>query len=494
MSKTSSQAKKLRRNSALIQFSSRQANVKSDNSLEDLTSIETREEEPPQKTLAKTTPIHRAPKFDATSSLRSTRRSLNYNASSPSASQKLGSIKGPISITPHGRAAQRELHLRAGLTPAGRRKSGRNQQRETPRDDLRALSRLLAAKSQLIVPTSKPSTPLNNSDEEEDESDLIRPRLSIALKPDDEDDSFLLPPESTSLEDENITVKSIELARRAIDEQPYSRLSRGSFGSIRMSNNVFSNLNEEGMNDDVDNSSYLVNFRKDDPTLLPNIDNDNDLHFDDTGIFKFAIPERERLSQIDRDSGMQQNHLVTEDNDTFLLTVPSRATLQEPESEKRLFTSFSQVEEPLKNNSLMDETNLSFQGTPNITDIDSDSQKITIQEDSLEEAGPLRRKKLKLSQYGIPYPSLPAGVIKKLAITFAKTAGNRKPKINKETLEALMQATDWFFEQASDDLRVYAMHAGRKTIEESDVTTLMKRYLWFLISSILILHSLDNGK
>ncbi|RKF61700.1 Inner kinetochore subunit cnp20 [Erysiphe neolycopersici] len=123
----------------------------------------------------------------------------------------------------------------------------------------------------------------------------------------------------------------------------------------------------------------------------------------------------------------------------------------------------------------MNTTNLSFQGTPNVTDIDSDSQNITIQDGGLEEAGPMRRKKYKLSQYGIPYPSLPAGVIKKLAITFAKTAGNRKPKINKETLDALMQATDWFFEQASDDLRAYAMHAGRKTIDESDVTTLMKR-------------------
>ncbi|RKF61699.1 putative histone-fold containing protein [Erysiphe neolycopersici] len=318
MSQTSSQAKKLRRNPALIQLASRQANVISDNSLEDLVSNETREEQTPKQVLTKATPIYRAPKIDATSNLRSARRSLKYNTRSPSTSQKQGSIKGSISLTPHGRAAQRELHLRTGLTPAGsRRKSGRNQQRETPRDDLRALSRLLAAKSPLIVPKPELSTPLNNNDEEEDESDLIRPRLSLALNPDDEVDSFLLPPESTGLQDENITVKSIELARRAVDELPYSKISRGSFGSIRMSNNVFSNLNEEGMKGDVDNSSYLVDFRKDDPTMLSNIDNDNDLHFDDTGIFKFAIPERDRLSQNDRDSGMQRNNLVTEDNDTF---------------------------------------------------------------------------------------------------------------------------------------------------------------------------------
>jgi histone H3/H4 len=89
----------------------------------------------------------------------------------------------------------------------------------------------------------------------------------------------------------------------------------------------------------------------------------------------------------------------------------------------------------------------------------------------------VRKKKLKVSKHGIQYPSLPAGVVKKLATTFARTAGNRKAKINKETLEAIMQASDWFFEQVSDDLGAYAKHAGRKTIDESDIVTLMARYV-----------------
>ncbi|KAH8162061.1 hypothetical protein CIB48_g6165 [Xylaria polymorpha] len=38
-----------------------------------------------------------------------------------------------------------------------------------------------------------------------------------------------------------------------------------------------------------------------------------------------------------------------------------------------------------------------------------------------------------------------------------------------------MQATDWFFEQLGDDLSAYAKHAGRKTIDESDMITLMRR-------------------
>jgi len=87
-----------------------------------------------------------------------------------------------------------------------------------------------------------------------------------------------------------------------------------------------------------------------------------------------------------------------------------------------------------------------------------------------------RKKKVKLSKHGIEYPSLPIGVVKNLATSFARTAGSSKSGLNKETLDAIMQASDWFFEQASEDLGKYAGHAGRKTIDESDVITLMTRY------------------
>ena len=90
----------------------------------------------------------------------------------------------------------------------------------------------------------------------------------------------------------------------------------------------------------------------------------------------------------------------------------------------------------------------------------------------------VRKKKVKISKHGIQYPSLPVGVVKKLATTYARTSGNSKAKISKDTLDAIMQASDWFFEQVSDDLGAYAKHAGRKTIEQSDVVTLMKRYVF----------------
>ena len=88
-----------------------------------------------------------------------------------------------------------------------------------------------------------------------------------------------------------------------------------------------------------------------------------------------------------------------------------------------------------------------------------------------------KSKEQKVSRHGIPYPSLPVAVVKKLAATFARSSGNGKSKIDKDTMAAIMQATDWFLEQVADDLGTYAKHARRRTIDESDVITLMKRFV-----------------
>lgn len=114
-----------------------------------------------------------------------------------------------------------------------------------------------------------------------------------------------------------------------------------------------------------------------------------------------------------------------------------------------------------------------------------------------------RKPGKKISRHGIEYPSLPPNVVKRLATTLAKTAGN-KGKLKPDTLEAIMQATDWFFEQLGDDLSAYAKHAGRKTIDDSDMITLMRRFVTHsssmlqLFCSLLVQYMLtydtDNGK
>lgn len=99
------------------------------------------------------------------------------------------------------------------------------------------------------------------------------------------------------------------------------------------------------------------------------------------------------------------------------------------------------------------------------------------------------QKQKKLSRHGIPVPLLPTGVVKRIATRFARTGAGSKAKINKETLAAIEQASEWFFEQASEDLATYSRHAGRKTIDESDVVALMRRYVspLMLLKGFLIL-------
>jgi hypothetical protein len=168
-----------------------------------------------------------------------------------------GSARRPTVMTPHGRAAMREMEARrAGFTPGRDRRQSewQRQQRETPRDILRALSRLLAPKTKQTVPT--PPEPVaaagkvtipGSEDFDDDEPEIQRPRLSLPIgEEDEEDDSLLEPPRSSGLEDENVTVRSVELARRATMERGPGRLSRGSFGSIGM-NDQFADLNESGL-------------------------------------------------------------------------------------------------------------------------------------------------------------------------------------------------------------------------------------------------------
>lgn len=88
-----------------------------------------------------------------------------------------------------------------------------------------------------------------------------------------------------------------------------------------------------------------------------------------------------------------------------------------------------------------------------------------------------QRKVNKVSKHGLKYKSLPLGVVKKYAINLARNGAGKGDKLSEDALDAIMQATDWFFEQISDDLSTYSEHAGRKTIDESDVLMLMRRYL-----------------
>ncbi|GJD03895.1 hypothetical protein ColKHC_12720 [Colletotrichum higginsianum] len=112
------------------------------------------------------------------------------------------------------------------------------------------------------------------------------------------------------------------------------------------------------------------------------------------------------------------------------------------------------------------------------TELDDDETKASAHFEQQQQQRSRKTKRgVKLSRYNVEYPSLPPAVVKRLANTFARSSGISKTKISPEALAEIQRASDWFFEQLGDDLSAYARHAKRKTIDESDMLTLMRRYL-----------------
>ena len=437
-------------------------------------------------------------------------------ARTPNAAQNTGgSARRPAAVTPHGRAAIREVEARrAGLTPAkDRRRSGR-QQRETPRDTLRALSRLLAPKTERLIstpPRQEPEVKVRKYEEDDldDGPDPVRPRLSMPLDDDsDEDDSLLLPPRSAGIENEDYTGYSIELPRRAISEQAPGRLSRGSFGSVRMSDQ-FANLNEAGPGHVFDSSFAMGRAFEDEASAL-----DNEFPREDTATL------RNLGFGLGRESDIRPDLFLGDDSEnTFVFNVPPQDVLEHQQSPYMSDPPVpfdegkgSILEATSAKNSWLNEQRGEEMAVLDIEEPEEPEEPdsplrsdVEVSEDEQDETLPeviqiskvAKKKKVKVSKHGIKYPSLPAGIVKKLATTYARAGGSSKAKISKDTLEAIMQASDWFFEQVSEDLGAYAKHAGRKTIDESDMITLMKRYLFPSITHSpcnLIYTFIDNVK
>lgn len=96
--------------------------------------------------------------------------------------------------------------------------------------------------------------------------------------------------------------------------------------------------------------------------------------------------------------------------------------------------------------------------------------------DQISKSKPRKPKVLAVSRRGISYSPLPARVVKTVASRFQRLyAKGGKATIKGDTLIPLMEASNEFFEQLGYDLKAYAQHAKRKKIDESDVTTVMKR-------------------
>ncbi|KAK8156036.1 centromere kinetochore component CENP-T-domain-containing protein [Phyllosticta citrichinensis] len=390
--------------------------------------------------------------------------------------------------TPH---AIRALRARrdAALAASGgrnRRRSG-VQQRETPRDFLRALSRRLAGTSEPVQPSPSVDTRgIRPRDHDlEDEPDLPRPRLSMPLH-EDEDDSFHEAPPRLSLAldeaDVDATQTSVEGGRRAYSEDPIRpRLSRTSFGRLRLSERfgdldalgeeelaeddatfAFGDagqdvLDEETRRFDDENTTQelrnLLASRRRSRASDINIPGGEDS--DDEPTFRFAIPPARRslLPNLNRDSGGREDDIQEQDEATT-----AGADLSDDEPEPAL--ELDDQEEALDSDAAETSPSRLRQASP------------PVGEQTKKRS---RTKTLPVSRFGHEYPSLPSSVVKRLATSFARVHGGPSAKLSQDTLNAIATASDWYFEQAGEDLASYASHAGRKTIDEADVVMLMKR-------------------
>lgn len=398
------------------------------------------------------------------------------------------SARRPTATTPHGRAAYAALQRRrtALFTPGKERRRSLRDQRETPRDPLRALSRLLAPSSQAIHSSSSPSDPGadsslpvvaegNEDDDFSDDFEIERPRLSLNLNEDDDLDSELKPPRLSGLEEADYTAQSIELPRRVLTDA-----ARRSLGSAHYSDYAGPDLRS----DDVGIDSGFF------PPPIMEEDEDG-MVFDDTGVLDRSGADELRRQTLRRDSLFPPMEFPDAANEsTFVMAPMESSPTREPvfmDDDGR--SDIVPADEPSDGPDGTPEANRTGHGEPSgllepdeeeesdgVGHQDADATMLSRTAEFTMNSSRRRKPGKKISKHGIEYPSLPQGVVKRLATTFAKTAGASKSRLAPDTLDAIMQATDWFFEQLGDDLQAYSKHAGRKTIDESDMMTLMRRY------------------
>ncbi|KAK3952926.1 centromere kinetochore component CENP-T-domain-containing protein [Pseudoneurospora amorphoporcata] len=467
-------------------------------------------------------------------------------------------------LTPHVRAAYRAIDSRraAILTPHHARRRSLREARETPRNFLLQLGKVLAPKSERIPSSSSsPGSALSgategggrNGEEEGDTSEELtfdistrsrygddddeeelpkRPRLSLGLgggaeDEDWEDDDLPQPHRSAGLEDltENFTVQSIELPRRVDPERDGHRMMRDSMGRL----SDFPQLQQQS--DGIDSGFFPPAGAIEDDEF----GNAEDRIPDEFS--RLDSDETRRRETIGHEGGMglllgaggrdSDFHIevpvgMDESTTTFMIASPTRQfeMVEGQAAEAAAATSgqgggggFAELMDRRSDSYDDDDRNdigLTFDDYDddgmdldnNLDQAAGSDEEMTrlsgytpttamrvslsaaaarerlgfFREEGGEGRGGLSKIKAtkKISKHGIEYTSLPPAMVKRLAQTFAKTSG-AKGNISPEALKAIMQASDWFFEQLGDDLSAYAKHAHRKTIDMSDMLTLMKR-------------------
>lgn len=363
------------------------------------------------------------------------------------------------------------------MTPGRRRQSVGVRRRESLFDNLRALSQALAPRSKPVETSSSPRDVPSRSrrstraaqDDDDDELPIDRPEMTLPL--DMDDDSDLVPPRSSILED-----PTLELPRRAYSEAP----SRLSLASRRLSE--FYNVRDTLSDEDAPGQGFF-----------PSMDADEGM--DDEGAVDATLERideerRETLGGRPSDFGFAIPQDADPDASTFIMGLGPQSSPTRPvdvaPDEIEVDLGPVMEEDP---SALMEATFDALASDANQPDPFGEASGDETLNEELPDAEVTAHSEIdskqrkpragkagwKRSKHGHSYPPFPSTVVKRVAEQFARTSGISNPRIGKDTLAALQQATDWFFEQVSEDLGAYAAHAGRRTINESDMELVMKR-------------------
>ena len=341
---------------------------------------------------------------------------------------------------------------------------------------------------------------LRDDDDTYDDIPIDRPHLSLPIDREDGDgdeSDILEPPHSSRLweDPQNFTTQSIELGRRAVSEQ----LRRSSLGTIAMSDAL-------GDPDGMGTPEVMI-----DSGFFP--------PRDIVGAASAQMPPTsEPRYDADGMAGVTGNTMVGQEQEGDLghgrveggnaneTTVMLTAQMRDSPSRMPGLPSEGEDDEPMEMGFDGSDGGGGFDydddrdegdapipsplghGMEDLYQADPDANAVAITsnrpQQKTEAATGKKHKQINLSRHGIRYPSLPAAVIKRLVTIFAKQGGVANAKPSPEVLAQVTRASDMFFQQMGDDLGAYAEHAGRKTIDESDVITLMKRYVGSLIINI----------
>ncbi|RMD42732.1 hypothetical protein DV735_g2452, partial [Chaetothyriales sp. CBS 134920] len=268
-----------------------------------------------------------------------------------------------------------------------------------------------------------------------------------------------------------------ERGRRALTEEPTGRLSRYSFGSLHMADIWMEMDRREEDKARVrlsEGRSLLDRDVASEPVVLPDDDETQDLR------------QLRRLSSAEPEMPDLDMPGVA-DGDTFQLDMP-----QEEEAERSVRQSQQERAVPrLSLHTPAEEDDPGLAGGIDYAEeddpagidsaepaesVETDRQLTELESAALTTSTTRRRKRVKMTKNGHMVPSLPVGLIKHIATEVQIRNGRRKPKLGKDQVAALEQATEWFFEQVGEDLAAYAEHSRRKKrIDEAAVLLLMRR-------------------